>query len=133
MNVYNRPLERCSRPGNAVTGYDRSGICGVLYNDRGSHHVCSKVKLEDGSSFCVVTGQPNWCIEEGPCDEDQSQMCPRDKWCVCQWAFARAVENVGCENVAVDCNATAMAALEAYEQDKRYASAARCLRKKCGL
>ena len=132
-NVYREPLQPCSQPGHAVTGYTRSGLCQDVASDRGSHHVCMDIRLRDGGSFCAATGQSEWCGEPGPCYGDPTRVCPKAKWCVCQWAFARALERLGCDAIEVDCRATSIRALEAYAADPRYALAAECLRKKCGL
>jgi uncharacterized protein (DUF2237 family) len=132
-NVYKQPLKPCSRHGEAVTGYTRSGQCQAVAADRGSHHVCMNIQLRDDRSFCAATGQPEWCGEFSACHGDPSRVCPKAHWCVCQWAYARALERLGCDQIEVDCHATSIRALEAYDADPRYAQAARCLRLKCGL
>ena len=130
-NVYREPLRPCSRPGDAVTGYLRSGRCQAVESDRGSHHVCMNIQLPDGRSFCRATGQPEWCGERAACHGHPARLCPRRRWCVCQWAFAKALERLGCDAIEVDCHATSLRALQAYDADPRYARAAGCLRRKC--
>ena len=135
VNVLNKPLQQCSVPGSAMTGYTRTGVCENHRNDRGSHHVCINIDLPDGENFCNATGQPNWCDTTGPCHEDSSRQCKRTKWCVCQWAYAAALDKLqnGCDNISIDCSATSMRALESYDASPKYAAAAECIRQKCNL
>ena len=132
-NVYRQALQPCSRHGEAVTGYTRNGLCQDVAGDRGSHHVCMNIQLRDGSSFCARTGQPEWCGERSACHGDPTRVCRKAHWCVCQWAFARAVRELGCDQIDLDCGATSLRALEAYDSHPRYAQAARCLRHKCSI
>lgn len=132
LNVLGSALTSCSQYGTARTGYTRTGRCESHRSDRGSHHVCLDLELKDGSNFCQTTGQPNWCDEEHEC-HGKNGLCKIDSWCVCQWAFADVVEKRGCSNVVVDCNATSMRALEAYQKDPKYATALKCLKDKCGV
>lgn len=132
-NVYMTDLQKCSRQGESITGFERTGFCTNHGGDRGSHHVCMDLNLRDGSNFCRRTGQPNWCDDHDRCDGQPTKKCPRKHWCVCQWAFSRALEQIPCEQIHVDCNATAIEALRAYDRNPRYAHAARCLRSKCNL
>ena len=90
LNVYDKKLEPCSTQGMAKTGYTREGSCFTLPNDRGRHHIC--IDLQNAKGFCPSTGQ-NWCDDEDPCDADPSKKCGIKNWCVCEWAFARYVEN----------------------------------------
>lgn len=99
-----------------TTGYERTGKCeSAGKRDAGSHHVC----LRDVGSFCEATGQSNWC--EG-----------KQKWCVCEWAFDKAVRSSGCDAFQVDCDATNLLALEHYSKAGK-TEAADCLRRKCGI
>merc|ERR1719382_1503310 len=99
-SVTGAPLELCSHPGTALTGFTRDGHCQDLGDDdAGSHHVCIAMKKD----FCQVTGQPNWCENDMPCmgtPGDVPNMCKNDHWCVCQWAFARYMEKAGgCDSI----------------------------------
>ena len=114
VSVLGTPLQRCSGVGMPITGYARDGVCKARAHDAGSHHVCLK-QLD--SSFCAVTGQPNWC--EGVED-----------WCVCEWAFDRAVRRLGCDAFAIKCDATNRVALQHYERAGS-THAADCIRRQC--
>merc|ERR1719486_823474 len=58
LSVSGQPLDTCSKPGMAMTGFTRDGHCQDLGDDdAGSHHICIQMK----DDFCSVTGQPNWC------------------------------------------------------------------------
>ena len=118
-SVYGTPLRRCSKPGMAVTGYTRDGICSLHRGDMGSHHVCLKDIHRDDGMFCNVTVQDNWCKH-------------KQNWCVCEWAFERAVERVGCDAFNIECHATNMRALEHYKMSGM-TDAANCIRRQCGL
>lgn len=106
-NVYGLPLQKCSKPGMAPTGYDRSGRCAEHAGDLGSHHVCVADigKRVDGKTFCEATGQSDWCSEGD-----------RESWCVCEWAFEKHARDKGCEALTIDCEATNQLALEHYKQ-----------------
>merc|ERR1740121_108293 len=77
----------------------------------------------------------DWCSEEMPCHEDQTKDCPIKNWCVCQWAFASYLEMAGgCEHaVDLECSATNMAAVKAYEaaSEPSYKAALECIKSKC--
>mmetsp|Transcript_70932 Transcript_70932/g.208155 ORF Transcript_70932/g.208155 Transcript_70932/m.208155 type:complete len:199 (+) Transcript_70932:82-678(+) len=134
-SVMGAPLSTCSKPGMAMTGFTRDGHCQDLGDDdAGSHHICIQMRPD----FCTVTGQPNWCGKQMPC-MGQAGNCPIGNWCVCQWAFARYIQMAGGCDAIVDlqCDATNMAAMRAYEKeenaDKSIKDAITCLRQKCGL
>jgi uncharacterized protein (DUF2237 family) len=140
-SVLGGDLQSCSKNGMAMTGFTRSGSCVDQGNDdAGSHHICIKMK----SDFCTVTGQSNWCEGQMACQEaghlDKSKQCDIKNWCVCQWAFASYVnqklETGSCNDVLeLDCGATNMAALKAYEDssDDSIKKALACLKEKCNL
>ena len=97
-----------------TTGYTRDGVCSLHQGDKGSHHVCLK---DIGNTFCTATGQSNWCAD-------------KQDWCVCEWAFERAVEAEGCDAFEIKCDATNQLALDHYERaGKGYAAA--CIRTQC--
>lgn len=103
----------------------------IREDDAGSHHIC----LENISSslgpgtFCELTGQPDWCRKQGSCTEGQ---CPRENWCVCQWAFAKVIEEVGCEALSVKCDAIPQRVLQDYQRTGKD-EAWKCLQEKCNL
>ena len=49
---------------------------------------------------------------------------------MCEWAFDRAVQSVGCDAFDVKCDATNMRALKHYEESGR-THAANCIRTQC--
>ena len=97
-----------------ATGYARDGMCAAP-GDEGKHHVCIK---DIDKSFCDATHQADWCSGN-------------KNWCVCQWAYADAIKQNGCDKYEIDCEATNIKALEAYENDPDYAHAYKCLKEKC--
>jgi len=135
-NVKGGPLKHCSQPTHAKTGFYRDGKCTHGSSDTGSHHVCINIPSARNGNFCTVTDQPNWCEDNMPChDDDHNKDCKIQNWCVCQWAFARYIQEArGCDNIGtVNCEATNMKAYEAYKDDPSYIEAFECLKKKCGL
>jgi len=132
-NVLNGPLQKCSKPGMALTGFTRDGRCVDSGNDdQGAHHICIQMKKD----FCTVTGQPDWCESEMQC-MGQAGKCPIGNWCVCQWAFATYLEMAGgCDKIVdLQCDATNMAAFKAYEEstDSKHKTALACIKSKCGI
>jgi len=133
LGLSGEPLKTCSKPGMAMTGFTRDGKCQDLGDDdAGSHHICIQMK----DDFCIQTGQPNWCADDMPC-MGQDGDCPIGNWCVCQWAFARYIQMAGGCDAIVDlqCDATNLAALKAYEaqkaEDKSIQDALDCIKQKC--
>jgi uncharacterized protein (DUF2237 family) len=133
LSVTGATLDTCSKPGMALTGFTRDGHCQDLGNDdAGSHHICIQMKPD----FCTVTGQPDWCSESMPC-MGSSGNCPIGNWCVCQWAFANYIQMAGgCDSIVdLQCDATNLAALHAYEQSSEqvHKDALTCIQKRCGV
>ena len=150
LNVNGGPLERCSGPGMALTGFTRNGQCVDQQDDAGSHHVCLDLQTDHTGSFCDVTGQPNWCESSMPCDTGNSAAdgwskgapgeCAVQHWCVCQWAFASYLQGAGgCDQIkTIVCEATNVEAYLAYRKpenagDPHIAEALRCLEQRCSL
>jgi len=138
LGLSGEKLKTCSKPGTAMTGFTRDGKCQDLGDDdAGSHHICIQMK----DDFCTQTGQPNWCADEMPCmgqdGGESADECPIGNWCVCQWAFARYIQMAGGCDAIVDlqCDATNLAALKAYEaqkaEDKSIQDALDCIKQKC--
>merc|ERR1719198_423899 len=75
LNVNNTTLQHCSGRGMALTGFTRNGQCIDQDDDAGSHHVCIDMSSNTGGNFCTVTGQPNWCGSQMPCDGDPGSEC----------------------------------------------------------
>ena len=157
-NVYGQALQSCSSDGMALTGFTRSGSCVEETDDVGSHHICmdlsSTSSNADGSNFCQVTGQSNWCAyDDMPCHEDSTQTgCPVANWCVCQWAFSAYVLQEGCDQIqTIVCDAINLEAVLAYQKmiaqpsssssassnygqsQSKYQVALDCLVDRCGL
>ena len=96
-------LADCSGPGMALTGFTRNGKCVDKDDDAGSHHVCIEMDSSEGSNFCTVTGQPNWCDDQMPCADGAQPggaseailECPVRNWCVCEWAFRGYIGKAG--------------------------------------
>merc|ERR1712078_745940 len=141
LNVYGKPLQKCSKPGMAMTGFTRDGRCVEQQDDAGSHHICIDL-TSTSENFCQATGQPNWCAQKGGCMEDRSKMCPRKHWCVCQWAFTGYIHEAGgCDKIQdVVCDAINMEALKAYKKGAaagasadggKVQAALDCLKQKC--
>ena len=133
----------------ALTGFTRNGHCVDTFDDAGSHHVCIDMGSKSERNFCQVTGQPNWCENQMPCDVGVSADagwskaspgdCPVRQWCVCQWAFASYVHNAGgCDKIkSFVCEATNAEVVLAYHEqapkDPQVADALRCLEQRCGI
>lgn len=134
-NVKGGPLQDCSQPSHAKTGFFRDGKCTHGSTDTGSHHVCIDIPSAKNGNFCTVTGQPNWCEQYMPCHDNPNKNCQVKNWCVCQWAFASYIEQAGgCDNIGtVNCEATNMEAYDAYKHNASYSKALECLKTKCNL
>lgn len=133
-NIRGGILKDCSTDGMAKTGYGRDNKCARMEGDKGNHHVCVDLNTSAERNFCHVTGQSNWCDQEGACVEDDARMCKRQKWCVCEWAFSKAVDAHGCDAFLVDCDATSDQVLRSYDKDPiKHQKAIQCLERKCYL
>jgi len=78
-----------------------------------THRVCAKLVdnptscnelawNSNGRSFWDITGQQRWNWKDRIC----SRPNPGDSWCICMWATANLIREVGCENVHINCAAT---------------------------
>jgi uncharacterized protein (DUF2237 family) len=146
-NVKGGPLQLCSQKGMALTGFTRNGKCMEKNDDTGSHHICIDLKkVGSQKDFCQVTGQPDWCAQSGTCFPRGPKKCPRENWCVCQWAFCGYLARAGgCNSIQkIVCDAVNMAALDSYKKALKknpkammdggsIADALACLKSKCGL
>lgn len=139
LNVYGKPLQKCSTPHMALTGFTRDGRCVEQRDDVGSHHICIDLTTVGSErDFCQVTGQPDWCAKKGGCMGDRSKMCPRKHWCVCQWAFSAYIAKAGgCDKIQdVVCDAVNIEVLNAYKKRTsadggKVSDALSCLKHKC--
>jgi hypothetical protein len=55
LNVYGEALQSCSKPGGAMAGMERDGMCTDVMNDAGSHHICIDLSTIMGGDFCSTT------------------------------------------------------------------------------
>ena len=82
----------------------RSGM-DFLWNggdfDDTHNDVCIEMDSSEGSNFCTVTGQPNWCDDQMPCADSPGGAseaileCPVRNWCVCEGAFSGYIGKAG--------------------------------------
>jgi len=83
----------------------------------------------DGRSFWQITGQQGWNWKDSVCGGPN----PGDSWCICMWATANLIREVGCDNVHINCAATdVLWVMRSYSDggwDLREAKA--CLQRKC--
>jgi hypothetical protein len=106
-------------------------------NHDGTHRVCARLleygggaPLKWGSqgNFWEITGQAafQW--------DDQIRANKGDSWCICMWATARLIEDVGCDNVHLRCNSTDVQYVMGKYNDGgvKLEAAHDCLTKKCG-
>merc|ERR1711990_1006310 len=90
-----------ARYGDFKCIHDRTHrVCARLVEDAASCTALSWGAL--GRTFWQLTGQQEW--------EWSSRICrapnPGNSWCICMWATASLIAQVGCENVHIDCAAT---------------------------
>ena len=109
-------------------------------NHDATHRVCAHlVDSSDGKceelswgkgTFWQITNQEAWNWKDRVCEEPN----PGDGWCICMWATAQLIENVGCDNVHIDCAATDTAYVMSKYHDGgvKLNAAHDCLVKKCG-
>merc|ERR1712195_284344 len=76
-----------------------------------THRVCARLKDAKGAKkqwgsgdFWAITQQPDWSASVR-----QDPKNPGGDWCICMWATAKLIKEVGCENVHLDCGATDVA------------------------
>eukprot|EP00927_Polykrikos_kofoidii_P050103 TRINITY_DN4403_c1_g1_i1.p1 TRINITY_DN4403_c1_g1~~TRINITY_DN4403_c1_g1_i1.p1 ORF type:complete len:167 (+),score=31.87 TRINITY_DN4403_c1_g1_i1:112-612(+) len=76
-------------------------------NHDATHRVCAKLLGSDGTplrwgnkDFWEITGQTSvqW--------DDEIRKNNGDSWCICMWATAKLVKQVGCANVHLRCDST---------------------------
>lgn len=125
LNVNGGPLQTCSKPGMALTGFTRDVHCQDQGDDdAGSHHICIQMKshLRNFRLPSVRLPPDDWLI---------------DDWCVSQWAFATYIETAGgCDSIVeLQCDATNMAAIKAYEasDNNQHQAALECIQEKCNM
>jgi len=108
----------------------------------GTHRVCAKLVdnstsctelswNDDGKSFWDITGQQRWNWKEKICSEPNTG----DSWCICMWATASLIKEVGCGNVHIHCESTDVAYVMSKYTDGGVdlKPAKDCLESKCKL
>jgi len=107
-----------------------------------THRVCAKLVdnptsctelswNENGASFWDITGQQRWNWKDRICNIPN----PGDSWCICMWATANLIKEVGCDNVHIDCSATDVSFVMNSYNDGGWnlKEAKSCLQRKCVL
>lgn len=100
-----------------------------------THRVCATLKDSSGAKvdwggkdFWHLTNQGDWSAQVGG---DPSN--PGGGWCICMWATARLIDQVGCDNVHLDCGASDVAYILSKYTDSGVdlAPAKSCIQTKC--
>merc|ERR1712127_536491 len=105
-----------------------------------THRVCAKL-VEDAESCTALSwdalGQSFWDLTRQQRWNWSSRICsapnPGDSWCICMWATASLIRQVGCENVHIDCAATDVNWVQSSYRDGGWdlQEAKACLDSKC--
>jgi len=130
----------------ACPGDDRPGVDGkYTCNQDGTHRVCAKLVDKSGGTctehmwgtkdFWQVTGQTGGKAEwmDRICDDSRENK--GEHWCICMWATADLINDLGCDAVTINCAATS---IEYIMSKDKYKDAGReltkekeCLEQKC--
>lgn len=86
INVFNRPLEICSR--NPLTGYFRDGCCNSNEYDSGMHMICAKMS-EDFLNFSYNRG--NDLLTPKP-EFNFPGLKSGDRWCLCTSRWLESIK-----------------------------------------
>merc|ERR1719384_2643383 len=118
-----------SRYGDFKCIHDRTHrVCAKLVDNT---HTCSEVRWGLGRrlSFWDITGQQRWNWKERICSAPN----PGDSWCICMWASANIVAEVGCHNFQINCSATDVNYVlnSRYDGGWNLQNFKSCLREKC--
>merc|ERR1712012_1283516 len=118
------------RYGDYKCNHDRTHrVCAKLVDNPTS---CKELSWnEDGSSFWDITGQQRWNWKDKICAAPN----PGDSWCICMWATANLIKEVGCDNVHIHCESTDVSYVMSSYQDGGWdlQQAKSCLQRKCIL
>ncbi|KAJ1458409.1 hypothetical protein M885DRAFT_614269 [Pelagophyceae sp. CCMP2097] len=116
---------------------------GPRYGDFKCHHdsthrVCAKLLDDAGAplswgpkgSFWQITSQTRWQWDESI----RSAPNAGDSWCICMWATASLVAQVGCANVHIHCDSTDIDYVlkQYHDGGVDLEPAHKCLQEKCG-
>ncbi|CAD7964161.1 unnamed protein product [Amoebophrya sp. A25] len=90
---------------------------------------CEPLAWDNGRNFWEITGQARWQWNDKICSAPN----PGTNWCICMWAFARLIDEVGCDNTHIDCAGTDVDFVLAQYRDGsvKLGTAHTCLREKC--
>merc|ERR1711988_314899 len=133
---WNPLIAPCSGEGPRYGDYkcihDRTHrVCAKLVEDSQS---CEEVRWprpgsSEAVSFWDITGQQRWNWKRSVCQGPN----PGDSWCICMWAAANLVAEVGCDNMELNCAATDMDYVLRANYDWRWnlSNFKSCLRQKC--
>ncbi|XP_063686072.1 uncharacterized protein LOC134819854 [Bolinopsis microptera] len=103
------PLEPC--PGEN-RGHPRGKYGDEKCHHSRTHRVCAKiVDKSSGQCTAVEWGERNfWEITSQERYNWKNSVCygrnPGEHWCICMWATANMINQVGCDNVDINCAAT---------------------------
>jgi len=130
---YNPLVSRCPGEGPRYGDYkcihDRTHrVCAKLVDN--SNGQCNELSWGAGS-FWEITHQERWNWKDRICAAPN----PGDSWCICLWATANLISEVGCENVHIDCAATDVNYVKSRYYDYRWSlsGAKECIEQKCEL
>lgn len=106
-------------------------ICATLVKNETASKTsaCEALNWGEKGSFWQITGQERWNWKKDVCGGPN----PGTNWCICMWAYARLIDQVGCDNTYIDCHATDIDFIMERKHDGRYPldKTHECLRKKC--
>jgi len=116
-----------SRYGDHKCIHDRTHrVCAKLVDNKDT---CQEVTWPRVGSFWDITGQQRWNWKQRICEGRN----PGDSWCICMWASANLVAEVGCDNVDINCGATDVDYVlrSRYDGGWNLNNFKSCLRQKC--
>jgi len=118
------------RYGDFKCDHDRTHrVCAKLVENRDTCEELSFPSEGRELSFWEITGQQRWNWKDKICGGPN----PGTNWCICMWATANLVAEVGCTAVELDCAATDVEFILASDSDGgwRLGGLQECLRDKC--
>merc|ERR1712054_68393 len=85
------------RYGDYKCNHDRTHrVCATLKDKTGA-----KISWGNNKNFWQTTNQPDWSNQVGGDPNN-----PGGGWCICMWATASLIRQVGCDNVHLSCSST---------------------------
>lgn len=104
-----------------------------------THRVCAKLVDTSGGTctpqlwgdkdFWELTNQTSVEWKDDVCNEPN----PGEYWCICMWATAKLINQVGCDNITIKCDATSIKHIMQSTSDgnDNLDEEHACLRQKC--